>query len=47
MKLKLMHTVFGIFILLTAGNVVAQDKVIDQIVAIVGGNIVLKSDGGC
>lgn len=44
MKLKLMHTVFGIFILLTAGNVVAQDKVIDQIVAIVGGNIVLKSD---
>ncbi|HKL34500.1 MAG TPA: peptidylprolyl isomerase, partial [Tangfeifania sp.] len=30
--------------LLIAGTTLAQDKVVDQIVAIVGGNIVLKSD---
>ncbi|MBN2634688.1 MAG: peptidylprolyl isomerase [Prolixibacteraceae bacterium] len=35
----------GIFILLLiAGNSVAQDKVIDQVVAVVGGNYILKSD---
>ncbi len=36
-------TIFALLILF-AGTSIAQDKVIDQIVAIVGGNIVLKSD---
>lgn len=31
-------------VLLLAGNAMAQDKVIDQIVAVVGGNTILKSD---
>ncbi len=40
------NRISGILLLLIflAGGVKAQDKVIDQIVAIVGGNIILKSD---
>jgi peptidyl-prolyl cis-trans isomerase SurA len=33
-----------LFTILTTGSLIAQDKVVDQIVAVVGGNIVLKSD---
>lgn len=41
-----MNKLMGILLLavLVAGGVKAQDKVIDQIVAVVGGNIILKSD---
>lgn len=42
---RLMKTGFILlFTLITAGNLLAQDKIIDQIVAVVGGNIILKSD---
>ncbi len=42
---KIIKTVlFSLFTLIFAINLAAQDKVVDQIVAIVGGNIVLKSD---
>jgi peptidyl-prolyl cis-trans isomerase SurA len=37
-------TVIMLILWFTGSNLVAQDRVIDQIVAIVGGNIVLKSD---
>jgi peptidyl-prolyl cis-trans isomerase SurA len=37
-------TIFILSFLLAGGALFAQDKVVDQIVAIVGGNIVLKSD---
>ena len=45
MRIK-MNRILGILLLFTfiVGGVKAQDKVIDQIVAIVGGNIILKSD---
>ncbi len=41
-----MQKIFGAFLLtfFLIGSVAAQDKVIDQIVAVVGGNIILKSD---
>ncbi len=41
---KLMQFTLALLVILFAFNATAQDKVIDQIVAIVGGNIVLKSD---
>ncbi len=41
---KLIQVTIVALLTLFAGTAVAQDKVIDQIVAIVGGNIVLKSD---
>ena len=45
MKLNnLLQTIIIALIMMFAFNVTAQDKVIDQIVAIVGGNIILKSD---
>jgi peptidyl-prolyl cis-trans isomerase SurA len=34
----------ALFTILTTGSLFAQDKVVDQIVALVGGNMVLKSD---
>lgn len=37
-------TTFILLTLFAATNVFAQDKVVDQIIAVVGGNIVLKSD---
>jgi len=37
-------TIIMLILWLTGSNLIAQDRVIDQIVAIVGGNIVLKSD---
>jgi peptidyl-prolyl cis-trans isomerase SurA len=40
----LQPVVFVLAILISTGAAFAQDKVIDQIIAIVGGNIVLKSD---
>ena len=36
--------VFSLLVIFLAGNISGQDQVIDQIVAIVGGNVVLKSD---
>ncbi|SHE79520.1 periplasmic chaperone for outer membrane proteins SurA [Mariniphaga anaerophila] len=36
--------VFALFAIFATNSVFAQDKVVDQIVAVVGGNIVLKSD---
>ncbi|MCK3684085.1 peptidylprolyl isomerase [Maribellus sp. YY47] len=41
-----MQKIFGTLLLtfFIVGSVAAQDKVIDQIVAVVGGNIILKSD---
>ena len=41
-----MNRVLGLLLILlfVSGGLKAQDKVIDQIVAIVGGNIILKSD---
>lgn len=46
MKTNYRMRILGTLLLLiyVAGGVKAQDKVIDQIVAIVGGNIILKSD---
>ena len=41
---KLARITIVALLTLLAGSIAAQDKVIDQIVAIVGGNIVLKSD---
>jgi peptidyl-prolyl cis-trans isomerase SurA len=46
MKKNNMNRLLGTFLLfiLLIGGVNAQDKIVDQIVAIVGGNIILKSD---
>ncbi len=44
MKLKLTALLLTGILALTATGLKAQDKVIDQIVAIVGGNIILKSE---
>ncbi len=46
MKINNMKEILGIFLLFVfiGGGALAQDKVIDQIVAVVGGNIILKSD---
>ncbi len=46
MKISNIQKILGIFLLsvLIVNTAGAQDKVIDQIVAIVGGNIILKSD---
>ncbi len=41
---RVVQIALTVVVIFFAGNVAAQDKVIDQIVAIVGGNIVLKSD---
>ncbi len=41
---KIMQTAIIALMVMFAFNAAAQDKVIDQIVAIVGGNVILKSD---
>jgi len=41
---KIMQTAIIALMVMFASNAAAQDKVIDQIVAIVGGNVILKSD---
>ena len=43
-KIRVLSTVTFLVALILNINLYAQDKVIDQVVAIVGGNIILKSD---
>lgn len=44
MKISNKLKILGVLFVLSISGVKAQDKVIDQIVAVVGGNIILKSD---